>query len=64
MSFLISMILKHEKIELNLLINYRVKELNIKGLTKEEIAKAVGCGIATVYKVLKSQKKAIHKVSL
>lgn len=31
----------------------RIKELNIKGLTKEEIAKAVGCGIATVYRVLK-----------
>lgn len=32
----------------------RIKELNIKGLTKEEIAKAVGCGIATVYRVLKN----------
>ncbi|MCH7387091.1 recombinase family protein [Acinetobacter modestus] len=31
----------------------RIKELNQKGLTKEEIAKAVGCGIATVYRVLK-----------
>jgi len=31
----------------------RIKELNHKGLTKEEIAKAVGCGIATVYRVLK-----------
>jgi len=31
----------------------RIKELNAKGLTKEEIAKAVGCGIATVYRVLK-----------
>ena len=31
----------------------RIKELNIKGLTKEEIAKAVGCGVATVYRVLK-----------
>lgn len=29
----------------------RIKELNIKGLTKEEIAKAVECGIATVYRV-------------
>ncbi|MEG0686920.1 MAG: recombinase family protein, partial [Erysipelotrichales bacterium] len=26
----------------------RIKELNNKGLTKEEIAKAVGCGVATV----------------
>ncbi|WP_159515922.1 MULTISPECIES: recombinase family protein [unclassified Acinetobacter] len=33
----------------------RIKELNIKGLTKEEIAKAVGCGIATVYRVLKNR---------
>lgn len=32
----------------------RIKELNIKGLTKEEIAKAVECGIATVYRVLKN----------
>ena len=32
----------------------RIKELNNKGLTKEEIAKAVGCGIATVYRVLKN----------
>jgi DNA invertase Pin-like site-specific DNA recombinase len=31
----------------------RIKELNKKGLTKEEIAKAVGCGVATVYRVLK-----------
>ena len=31
----------------------RIKELNSKGLTKEEIAKAVGCGVATVYRVLK-----------
>ena len=31
----------------------RIKELNQKGLTKKEIAKAVGCGIATVYRVLK-----------
>ena len=30
----------------------RIKELNNKGLTKEEIAKAVGCGVATVYRVL------------
>ena len=28
-----------------------------KGLTKEEIAKAVGCGIATVYRVLKTEEK-------
>lgn len=31
----------------------RIKELNNKDLTKEEIAKAVGCGVATVYRVLK-----------
>lgn len=31
----------------------RIKELNTKGLTKEEIAKAVNCGVATVYRVLK-----------
>lgn len=31
----------------------RIKKLNEKGLTKEEIAKAVDCGIATVYRVLK-----------
>lgn len=31
----------------------RIKELNDKALTKEEIAKAVGCGVATVYRVLK-----------
>ena len=31
----------------------RIKELANKGLTKEEIAKAVGCGVATVYSVLK-----------
>ena len=33
--------------------HYRIKDLNNKGLTKEEIAKAVGCGVATVYRVLK-----------
>jgi DNA invertase Pin-like site-specific DNA recombinase len=32
----------------------RIKELNAKGLTKEEIAKAVNCGVATVYRVLKN----------
>ncbi|WP_151795696.1 recombinase family protein [Acinetobacter soli] len=32
----------------------RIKELNAKGLTKEEIAKAVNCGVATVYRVLKT----------
>ena len=32
----------------------RIKELNTKGLTKEDIAKVVGCGVATVYRVLKS----------
>lgn len=31
----------------------RIKELDAKGLTKEEIAKAAGCGVATVYRVLK-----------
>lgn len=31
----------------------RIRELNNKGLTKEEIANAVGCGVATVYRVLK-----------
>ena len=30
----------------------RIKELDKKGLTREEIANAVGCGIATVYRVL------------
>lgn len=35
----------------------RIKDLNKKGLTKEEIAKAVGCGIATVYRVLKNEKR-------
>ena len=34
----------------------RIKSLNTKGLTMEEIAKAVGCGIATVYRVLKHTK--------
>ena len=32
----------------------RIKELSKKGLTKEEIAKAVECGVATVYRVLKA----------
>lgn len=32
----------------------RIKELNEKCLTKEEIANAVGCGVATVYRVLKN----------
>ena len=36
----------------------RIIELNNKGLTKEEIAKAVGCGVATVYRVLKNAKSA------
>lgn len=31
----------------------RIIELSKKDLTKEEIAKAVGCGVATVYRVLK-----------
>jgi DNA invertase Pin-like site-specific DNA recombinase len=31
----------------------KIKELNAKGLTKEDIAKVVGCGVATVYRVLK-----------
>lgn len=34
----------------------RIKELNDKGLTKEEITKAIGCGIATVYRVLREKK--------
>ncbi|WP_151864246.1 recombinase family protein [Acinetobacter nosocomialis] len=33
----------------------RILELNQKGLTKEEIAKAVNCGVATVYRVLKKR---------
>ena len=33
----------------------RIKELNEKGLTKEEIAKTVDCGVATVYRVLKEK---------
>lgn len=32
----------------------RIRELANKGLKKEEIAKAVGCGVATVYRVLKN----------
>ena len=36
----------------------RIRELNNKGLTKEEIAKAVGCGVATVYRVLKGYDKS------
>lgn len=36
----------------------RIKALNAKGLTKEEIAKAVDCGVATVYRVLKDTKSA------
>lgn len=36
----------------------RIIELSDKGLTKEEIAKAVGCGVATVYRVLKDAKSA------
>jgi len=31
----------------------KIRELNSKGLTKEEIAKVVNCGVATVYRVLK-----------
>ena len=34
----------------------RIKDLNAKGLTKDEIAKAVGCGVATVYRVLKNSE--------
>lgn len=33
----------------------RIRELANKSLTKEEIAKAVGCGVATVYRVLKGK---------
>lgn len=36
--------------------HHRIKKLSQKGLTKEEIAKAVGCGIATVYRVLKAEE--------
>jgi DNA invertase Pin-like site-specific DNA recombinase len=32
--------------------HYRIIELNAKGLTKEDIAKVVGCCVATVYRVL------------
>lgn len=35
----------------------RIRELSNKGLTKEEIAKAVECGVATVYRVLKNIEK-------
>ena len=38
----------------DLIKHNRIKELKNKGLTKEEIANAVGCGVATVYRVLKS----------
>ena len=37
----------------------RIRELSNKGLTKEEIAKAVGCGVATVYRVLKKNDKSV-----
>lgn len=33
--------------------HHKIKELDRKGLTKEEIAKLAECGIATVYRVLK-----------
>ncbi|MFA3380246.1 recombinase family protein [Acinetobacter baumannii] len=33
----------------------RISELTNKGLTKEEISKVVGCGVATVYRVLKGK---------
>lgn len=36
----------------------RIKELEGKGLTKDEIAKAVGCGVATVYRVLRADAKS------
>lgn len=32
-----------------------IKELAAKGLTKEQIAKAVGCGVATVYRVIRAK---------
>lgn len=38
------------------LILLNIQELNKKSLTKEEIAKAVECGIATVYRILKNKK--------
>ena len=34
----------------------RIKELSNKGLTKEEIVKAVGCSIATVHRILKNNE--------
>ena len=34
----------------------RIKALTEKGLTREKIAKAVGCGVATVYRVLKNNE--------
>lgn len=39
----------------NLDKHIRIRELNDKGLTKEEIAKVVNCGVATVYRVLKDK---------
>lgn len=33
-----------------------IKDLSAKGLTKEQIAKAVGCGVATVYRVLRENR--------
>ena len=38
----------------------RIKELNNKGWTKEEIAKAVGCGVATVYRVIKPKNRVVN----
>lgn len=42
----------------------RIKQLNKKGLTKEEIANAVSCGIATVYRVLKNDKIVSNKKNI
>ena len=43
--------------------HHRIKKLSQKGLTKEEIAKAVGCGIATVYRVLKTEKASQRAIN-
>ena len=44
--------------------HFRIKELADKGLTKEEIAKAVNCGVATIYRVLKMKNKESFIVTL
>lgn len=40
----------------NIAKHNEIKDLSAKGLTKEQIAKAVGCGVATVYRVLKESE--------